>query len=191
MLIGVSAAQGQGKTTILNDLTLKGYEVIKNKTSRSILKRWGYNLAEINAYAPLAVKFQDEILKVHEENNNYAINSSEIVLQERTYADVMSYAIFTDIGGNNYYSKWIDDYYNKCKELQNDYACVIFLSGRKNFEVQDDGVRATNKHYQKAIDMLIKLYVEEFNSKGNVLYVDTSDHNERVEMITKHIKRFT
>lgn len=187
MLITISGAQGQGKSTVLNSLQELGYNVIPRKTSRSILSDWGYTLNEVNKYAPLTRRFQEEIIKRQQENDLVGIQSSDINFSERSYADIFSYCI-NILGPFNEYNEWMDNYYNTCKSLQQNYDCVIYLSGRVGYTPEDDGVRSINKHFTKFIDIAIKHYVTDFDN-GNVLYVDTPYHDERIELITTRIEQ--
>lgn len=186
-LIGISASQGQGKTTVLKSLEKLGYTIIPQKTSRSILESWNMTLNQVNATNWLTQKFQDEILTRHYNNFLHIKNLPNINIQERTLADVFSYGL-NILGPFNQFDIWLDEYYEKCKKLQQNYDCVIYLSGRKNFKVEDDGVRSINKHFSNMIDMLIKYYVNDFDN-GNVLYVDTSNHEERIEIIVNHLEK--
>lgn len=192
-MIAISASQSQGKSSVLNSLAELGYTVSTQKTSREILKDWNYTLEDVNSFPKLNYNFQLEILRRHRANDlkhikNELIYKEGSVFQERSYADVFAYTM-TSMGSYNSYSIFIDEYYENCRKYQQDYQCVIFLSGRKGYEPEHDGVRSTNKHYAKATDILIRNYVEEFDN-GNVLYIDEADHTKRLEIIIEHIKRF-
>jgi predicted ATPase len=187
MLITISGAQGQGKSTVLSSLEKLGYNVVPRKTSRSILADWGMTLNEVNKYAPLTRRFQEEIIKRQQENDLSVLESPDINFSERSYADIFSYCM-NILGPFNEYSDWLNDYYNRCKALQQGYDCVIFLSGRKGYAPEDDGVRSINAHFTKMIDLVIKHYVGDFDN-GNVLYVDTPSHDERMELIVNRIEQ--
>jgi predicted ATPase len=187
MLIGVSASQGQGKTTVLNSLAELGYSVVPQKTSRSILSRWGMSLAEVNAYAPLTAKFQEEVVRVHAENMDQYNVAHGAVLQERTLADIFTYAL-NILGPFNQFDAFMNDYFHKCKKLQSKYDCIIYLSGRPDLVPENDGVRSINRHFTKMIDIMIKHHVEAFDT-GNVLYVDTPNHKQRIAHIVAHLEK--
>lgn len=182
MLYAISGAQGQGKTTVLKEIEKKGYKVTQNKTSRSILSEWGYTLNEVNKYNPLTVKFQEEILRRHNDFNKWAIDSDEIVFCERSYADIFTYALFV-LGPFNEHSAWLSEYYERCKELQLKYTKVFYLSGR-TYVPEDDGVRSINQYYTNAVDLLIYDNLVKF---GNVIKVDTSHTDLRVNSILETV----
>jgi predicted ATPase len=186
-MIAVSGAQGQGKSTVLSSLQGMGHKVVPQKTSRSILNRWGMTLAEVNAYAPLTARFQDEVVKVHEQNMRENDRPGEFVFQERSLADIFTYAL-NILGPFNQFDLYMQNYFLTCKELQSRYACVIYLSGRQDLTPEDDGVRSINPYFTRMIDIMIKHHIEKFDT-GNVLYVDTPNHDLRVEMIDNHLRR--
>lgn len=186
MLITISGAQGQGKSTVLNSLAELGYNIVPRKTSRSILSDWGYTLNEVNKYTPLTKNFQEEILIRQHENDKSVLNSSDINFSERSYADIFSYCM-NIMGPFNEYNTWLNDYHDRCKTLQQNYDCVIYLSGRKDYAPEDDGVRSINPHFTKMIDLTIRHFVQDFDN-GNVLYIDTPNHEERINMILNKIE---
>lgn len=192
-MIAISASQGQGKSTVLNSLQKLGYNVSTHKTSREILQKWNYSLEEVNSFPKLNYNFQLEVIRNHRANDiKCKLNETTYRLgptfQERSYADIFSYTMLS-MGSYNSYSKFIDEYYDQCKKYQQDYTCVIYLTGRKDYTPENDGVRSINKQYAKCVDILIKQYIQEFDN-GNVLYVDTPSHDERIKIITEHIRKF-
>lgn len=187
MLITISGAQGQGKTTVLNALAELGYTVIPKKTSRSILADWGMSLHDVNKSHSLTYKFQEEIIERQYRKDSTLLNSSEMYFSERSYADIFSYAL-NILGAFNEYDVWMNDYYRRCKEYQQAYDCVIYLSGRQFYTPEDDGVRSINKYFAKMMDLTIRNFVAEFDN-GNVVYVDDSDHNNRVTKILKRLEQ--
>jgi predicted ATPase len=187
MLFSISGSQGQGKTTIINSLKqAKNYNVIVNSVSRGILKDWGYTLNEVNKYGPLTRNFQQEIMDRFIKHTEEAITSDEIYITERSYADIFSYAIFV-LGPFNEYSKWLDEYYENCKYLQQRFSGIFYLTGRI-YEPEDDGVRSVNKHYAKSVDINIKNYLAEFG--GNYAVIDKISIEDRVNSISGFIESY-
>lgn len=187
MLISISGAQGQGKTSVLNSLAELGYIVIPKKTSRSILADWGMTLHDVNKDHRLTHKFQEEIMVRQQRKDLTLLKSDVINFTERSYADIFSYAL-NILGAFNEYDEWMNDYYRRCKEYQQSYDCVIYLSGRPDYKPENDGVRSINTQFAKMMDLVIKHYVDDFNN-GNVLHVNTPNHQERVAVIVESIER--
>jgi predicted ATPase len=185
-VISFSGPQGSGKTTVLSTLEKMGYNFIPQQTSRSILKEWGYDLATVNAYQPLTKRFQEEVIKRHYAAIKEYIDSPEIYLQDRSMADIFSYAL-NILGPFNQYSNFVNDYYNQCKDLQRNYLGVVYFHKLPNIEITDDGIRSTNSHFSTMIELVIENFVKEFDS-GNVLYVETADRQKRIDIVVDYIE---
>lgn len=185
MLYAISGAQGCGKSTLLAALEDQGYKVVSRKTSRSILKDWDMTLDEINADPELALKFQYEVLsrKAHDEYE--AIHSDEVWLTERTYMDLFVYAL-VNLGKHNEYSTWIDAYYDKCLENQQHYDGIFYIRSGL-FKVAHDGVRGSNQHYSKMVDLAMEHYTLNSMSALDIHTVDVADLGRRVDFIGRRI----
>lgn len=180
MLYAISGSQGQGKTTVINELRSNNYNIVLNQTSRSILKDWGYSLNEVNRYLPLTVKFQDEILKRHINNIEHAASGSSPYIGERSFADIFSYALFV-VGPFNEYDNWLNEYFEKCKLAQKTYISSVFYLTGRSYKPANDGVRSINIHYAAAVDTLILNTLNKFDC--NVIQINETDLNKRVDII--------
>jgi hypothetical protein len=194
MIIGVSGAQGQGKSTLIGDCirSKSGGCQLHLQTSREILKDWGYTLTEVNKYSPLKVKFQDELLKRHETSLIGAVERApelkQVFLVERTFADIFTYAL-ASIGPFNEYSNWLDEYAEKCSEAQKKYFhSVLFLKGRE-YVPEDDGVRSVNVHFANLTNSVIFDYAEKFSTPDSLFVINISDRNARVEHLNSRINK--
>lgn len=186
MLISVSGSQGSGKSTVLADLQERfGYKTVERKTSRSILSDWGVTLDQVNSDHELTVKFQSEIIKRKYEDEQAALDQypNEIILTERTYADLFTYALVS-LGKHNQYSLWLNVYYDQCKKLQDTYEAIFYLKSGL-FDVVHDGVRGSNLHYSRMVDLTMWDLTE--NMSCNVWPIDIADRNERIEEIHEQI----
>ena len=191
MIISISGAQGQGKSTVLAALKEKNYTVVENKTARSILSDWGVSLDEVYLDKPLAQRFHDEILKRHDEYCEQYYHSEDIAFIERSFADIFSYALAV-LGPHNTYSSWLDSFYESCKANQAKMSGVMYISGRV-YVPEPDGVRSTNKHFSDIIDTSIKRYLKEFSdtSRTHLVYdINYSDRKYRVSAIESVIERY-
>lgn len=157
MLIAIAGSQGTGKSTLISGACSRlGIPSITRKTSRSILSDWNVTLSEVNNDRELTLKFQDEILKRKMEDEQIAANSDAIWLTERTYADLFTYSVVA-LGKDNHYSDWLDDYFERCKAAQSSYSAIIYLPGGF-FRPVHDGVRGTNLHYSRMVDLMLEEY---------------------------------
>lgn len=183
MIISVCGSQGQGKSTVLQRLQDSNYSVVKNKTARSILEAWGVSLEEIYSDKTMCVKFHEEILYRHSILCKDYKESDEIHFIERSYADIFSYALAV-LGPFNTYSTWLNQFYEKCKSQQQDFAAIIYLTGRQ-YTPEHDGVRSTNAHFGEMIDYSIQKYLKYFTIDKIVFSIDSPSLEERFQQIVK------
>ncbi len=199
MLFAISGSQGSGKSTVMNSLRDRGFPVVERKTSRSIMEEWGVTLSEVNNDRELTVKFQDEILnRKFADEKQAALSPSTIWFTERTYADLFTYALIA-IGKDNEYSKWLDEYYQRCMHYQATYSHIFYLPAGK-FKVQSDGVRGANGYYSKLVDrtmysttveMAASVDAFTFESTGPfVTKVLSSEVEHRTQEILSHISEY-
>ena len=187
MIIGISGSQGQGKSTLIkaateNNRRFSAHDV---QTSRNLLKRWDITLGEVNAYMPLKIKFQDQLIEDHIRTLRLINQSSGIHLVERTFADIFTYAVLS-VGPFNEYSEWLSDYYNQCKEAKLEYFDrVIYLNGRV-YTPESDGVRSTNPHFANLADMCIYRYSKEFSAR--VVTISNPHLTARVNVLNESLR---
>lgn len=185
MLITVSGAQGCGKSTILERIEALGYPVIQRKTSRSILTEWNKTLDEINDDPTLSKAFQDEIFERKVQDEMEAVNSDCIYFTERTYMDLFVYALI-NLGKFNEHSDWLDAYYQKCLAAQSTYSKVFYVKSGL-FQVAADGVRGSNQHYSRLVDMVLEDYTTNSVQRTKFHTIDTSKLTDRVSFIEEKL----
>jgi hypothetical protein len=109
-VIGISGAQGSGKTSLLAELAYRGWIVDDYKVSRAVQAELGWNnLYCLKESFETMVKFQELILtkkyirdlKISEQPRRSSDIKGQAVLSERTFADVFAY---TD--------HWVNDFVN-------------------------------------------------------------------------------
>lgn len=181
MLVAISGSQGSGKSTVLQQLEKAGYETIQRKTSRSVLDDWGLTLSEVYADMDLAQKFQHALVERKNEDEQQARVSDQIVFTERTFADLFTYGLVV-LGHNNAYSDFIDDYQIRCMQFQQTYDLVFYLNSG-HFAVEHDGVRGSNPHYSKMVDLVMREYTERMTHPSRLNMINVSDKSERALMI--------
>lgn len=153
MLVAVSGPQSSGKSTVLQELKNLGYNTVERKTSRSILKDWNVTLQQVNSDPVLTTKFQNEIILRKFEDEKQAIKSNQLFFTERSYADLFTFALIS-LGKDNYYSDWLDSYYDECKEYNKRYMHVFYIKGG-HFNPENDGVRGYNQHYAHMVNSVM------------------------------------
>lgn len=191
MIITISSAQGQGKTTLLSALEKEGYSVVRNTTARTILKEWGTTLNEVYKCPEKTEEFQESIILAqgrYDQQMKEIIKSgiSDVIITERSYADIFTYTLL-NLGSINDYNDYVNGYYHSCKMLQQNYDHVVFLTGRE-YTPEDDGVRSVNSEFGDAVDALVAKYVYRFApSEDRVHMIDTPDLDQRIAEIKEII----
>ena len=192
MILGISASQGQGKSTVLSSLKEEGYEVIRSQTSRQILQEWGISLSDVDNNPKLRQKFQEEIIDKHYAVLKGHVECDEVFFIERTFADIFSYTLLS-MGVYNEYSEWLNCYYNRCVEYQKLFSKIFFLTGLNFNKVEYDGVRSVNSHFSSVVETTIKSYLLKMENdngiyqNGQVVIVNSPIHEDRLEMIKSFI----
>lgn len=181
MLVSIAGSQGSGKSTLINGLAERGYNIITRKTSRSILSEWGVTLDMVNSDYDLTIKFQNEILirKINDEQE--AIESKELWFTERTFADLFTYALIT-LGKDNNYASYLEQYYIDCMRAQQRYEHIFYLKAGM-FKVEHDGVRGSSLHYSRMVDLIMSDITQQLSLPGKISMVDTPCINQRINMI--------
>lgn len=94
-LIGISGAQGAGKGTVLSSLAERHWKVDTFKVSRAVQETLGWdNLDKVYDSFDTMRQFQDEIFNQKLKSDLALSAKSEIILTERTFADIAAYASF-------------------------------------------------------------------------------------------------
>lgn len=190
MLISVSGSQGSGKSVTLSHLKQLGYQVVDRKSSRSIQKDWGKSLEEINADHDLTLKFQDEIISRKLSDEMSFIRSDKVVFTERSYADLFTYSLVV-LGKENRNHEWLNQYFDRCKQLQQGYAFVFYLKGG-HFPVEPDPMRAAiNPHYSRMVDVSMLDITAKITNNNKLVTIDVPQIEDRIEIIQSHIAKLT
>jgi predicted ATPase len=181
MLVAISGSQGCGKTTILNKLKEYNYHIIERKTSRSILSDWNVSLQEVNNNPELTIRFQEELSRRKYEDEKEEFYSNTIAFTERTHADVFTYALVS-LGKNNLYSKWLDDYYERCMEYNQKYWQVFYLKAG-HFSIEHDGVRGSSHHYSRMVDLTMLDITQQMIHNSKLTIIETPSIAQRLSII--------
>lgn len=184
MLVCISGSQGTGKTTVINDLKIT-HSIITRKTARSVLKDDNIKLQDVYADYNSIVKFQDVLLERKISDEKKAISSDSIVFTERSYLDLLTYAIL-HVGHIMEYSGWLNEYAERCIQLHKQYHRVIYLSGGK-FQIENDGVRVSNKFYANAVNIHLYHLIQRYTNATELKVIESIDHNVRIKQILEFI----
>lgn len=182
MLIAVCGSQGSGKSTIIQEIKDRGYVTVERKTARSILSERKVTLDEVNADLNIKKKFQEELTKRKRlDEYSTAARRDIIAFCERTHADLFTYALVS-LGVYNEHSKWLNWYYQECLRNCQYYDKVFYLRGGL-FTIEHDGVRGSNPHYARMVDLTMLDITRQMIHNGRLTIIETPDIERRVNMI--------
>lgn len=188
MIVGISSAQGQGKSTVLSSLKEMGYSVVSINTAREVISEWGTSLSEIESDPEMRVQFQNEILDRHLAAINKIENDNDVHFVERTCVDMFVYTVLS-LGVFNEYDTWLKSYYEVCKKSQEVFDKVVLLEGLSTETIEKDGVRSTNSHFGDIVKRAIHRYVYEMCDESKIIHVNTANHEERITQIIKECRQ--
>jgi len=188
MLIAIAGSQGSGKTTVIQQLKMQGYPVIERKTARSILVDWGVTLDAVNEDFDLKQAFQDELVARKLNDELEAALSSEIIFTERTYSDLFTYALIS-FGQYNRYDGWLNSYFDKCHANCEFYSHVVYLQALFSDNIENDGVRSTNKHYSQMINQEMLSNTFKMVDINDLTVINETSLDDRINIINRIISK--
>jgi predicted ATPase len=136
-VIGVSGAQGGGKSSLLVELEKRGWAVDKFRVSRAVQAQLGWATLDRVLESPqVMMEFQEEVFS-QKYQHDYTLAQSDggIVLTERTFADICAYTTHWT-WELHYKGMWtieaaglfLREYTAKCAKAQREcYAGVLLL----------------------------------------------------------------
>ena len=173
MRIGISGAQGVGKTTVLNALQTE----FPDYTLCDEVTRWVLGLGiEINEKGGTAAQLL--ITSKHE----YNLHMYKDFITDRTILDAYVYSIWLKNQGN--LSQDILDFiYFKYTSIIKQYDAIFYIE--PEFDITDDGVRSTSVSFRDEIAGLFKQVIEQ--DKLKVVKI-SGTVEERVQQIKDYVK---
>ena len=167
-VIGLSGPQGGGKTTLLNGLAENGIIVDEFKVSREVQKQLGWeNLSNVMESPQTMMQFQAKVrdVKYVRELENRARTDVDVVLTERTFADISSYTqlwcwelVEQDKWSVKDAIEFLVSYTELCKSNQLVYAGNLILPSMSHVKFQADPHRAQEKHIAFIAEQLDRFF---------------------------------
>lgn len=176
-IIGISGAQGAGKTTLLKGLEDLGYSVDPFKVSRAVQEKLGgLTLIEAIATPKLMVDFQEEVFSLKYHNDKNLSSAGKLILVERTFADIWTYAsmwtwafVDKDRWSIDEAVSFISGFTVKCRSAQREiYSGIIMVPLMDHVIWENDPNRATlesAKEMYENLDCFVHFKPEQNNIK--------------------------
>jgi predicted ATPase len=167
-LIGLSGPQGGGKTTLLNGLKDRGIIIDDFKVSREVQKQLGWeSLSQVMESPETMMAFQAKVrdVKYVRELENVARTDADIILTERTFADVASYTQLWawELAENKKWTvgqaiEFLVGYVDICKDNQEVYSGNLILPSMAHIAWQADPHRAEKKHIEFVTEQMDRFF---------------------------------
>jgi predicted ATPase len=163
MIVGISGAQGGGKSSLLNELKSRGYQVDNFRVSRAVQTALGWDALDRVMDSPeTMMAFQEEVFNQKLTNDSAFTESEDWVLTERTFADAYAYAAtwtykFIDDGRLDLDAglNWLASYGTKCAAAQvKTYRAAILLPLMDHVVFDQDPHRAKQEDASAVYEMI-------------------------------------
>lgn len=169
MIVGLSGAQGGGKSSLLAELRQRGHSVDQFRVSRAVQASLGWDSLERVMDDPQQMMiFQEEVFRQKLKNDSAFVSSSDVILTERTFADVYAYAA---LWVNNFLQQdrlsrqrgtlWLNNFLENCADAQaKTYGAVLLLPLMSHIVFENDPHRAKPEDAQFVYSQIENLKYE-------------------------------
>lgn len=170
MKVILTGAQGTGKTTLMNKLAKNGTKTLS--IARDTAKELGWPVTEDKRE-----KYQNDLFNKLLD----ALSTEQDYISDRGLTCVAAYTFDGALAG--YISKEsADNQYLALQKFHNDNPDVLVVYIPIEFDIEDDGLRSTNKIEQTKLDYFIKNLLD----TAGINYITvTGTVEERLETIRK------
>lgn len=155
--IGLSGAQGGGKSSLLKELMARGWALDEFRVSRAVQEQLGWqSLTRVMDSPNTMIKFQREVFRQKYNNDRklaYANGCVDVILTERTFADICAYTNlwawrFVDDGRMllGEAIEFLAEFTHDCAQAHNEiYTGTMLLPMMSHIEWQNDPNRAAKQ----------------------------------------------
>lgn len=161
MIIGLSGTQGTGKSTILQAAKAAGFIVDEISLSRTVQAKLGWdNLSRAQESAKNMILLQMGIAEEMFKRDMKYVTSDEIVLVERTPADVWAYTSIWCARNNVSLesNSWARDYNEALQVMMKFYACCIIVPQAQEIPFVMDPHRA-DLDSRDEVDRILRQFI--------------------------------
>jgi nicotinamide riboside kinase len=170
MKIGFCGTMSVGKTTLVNALAeLPEFKDYKFRTERSkYLMEMGIPLNTDSTVKGQAVFLAERASELMQDN----------IITDRTIIDVMAFA---KCSKSMYYFE-ANDFCDFAAHMLDQYDYIFYVSP-EGVEIENNGVRETNKEYRKQIDESIQLLIIKYRHKIKNFIEIKGSTEERIKLV--------
>lgn len=198
-VVGISGAQGAGKTSLLTELEKRGYALDSFKVSRAVQTALGWHsLDEVMSSVETMEEFQTEVYaqKFGRDKHLAQVSDDSIVLTERTFADIDAYThqwvwSFVDQGKLTLEAalEFLTPYHRRCTEAQASiYSGVILLPFMDHVVWQDDPNRAKRADVDRIYEHIERFMTQSSLFQKKVLVITAKSVEDRADQVEEFLK---
>jgi len=209
-VIGLSGAQGAGKSSMLLELRARGWKLDEFRVSRAVQKQLGWDsLARVMDSVDTMIQFQNEVFEqklrhdaelaamVSDERHDRDGSQNSVVLTERTFADIWAYTSMwtwrfheqNKIGFNEALA-FLTPFTKKCADAQTQvYSGVLLLPFMNHITFEDDTHRASRADVDSVYEDVDR-FVERKTPNMRKLYITTESVADRATQVETFLRSF-
>jgi hypothetical protein len=206
-VIGLSGAQGAGKSSMLLELRSRGWILDEFRVSRAVQKQLGWDsLARVMDAPETMMQFQNEVfrqkyehdLELSEAVGARTIDSQgHVVLTERTFADIWSYTSmwtwrFHDQDKMTFEQclEFLTPFTKRCADAQAEvYSGVLLLPFMSHIVFEDDTHRASRSDVDSVYEDVDR-FVDRKTPNMRKLYITSETVSDRADQVEKFLRSF-
>lgn len=197
--IALSGAQGGGKSSLLAELSRRGYDVDQFRVSRAVQSQLGWESLDRVMESPRTMmEFQEEVYQQKYANDRALhFNSNVYTFVERSFADIAAYTTtwmwkFVDRGdiSLNEAMGWLSGYLKRCALAQREvYSATIILPLMEHVVFENDPHRAKKEDVDEVFENLQRfLDLPDFLTQPKLL-ITTRTIEERADQVEAFVRK--
>jgi predicted ATPase len=209
-VIGLSGAQGSGKSSMLLELRARGWKLDEFRVSRAVQAQLGWDsLARVMDAPETMMQFQQEVFaqKLKRDSELAAMASDQrhdrdgsqnsVILTERTFADIWAY---TSMWTWRFHEQnkltfsealaWLTPYTKLCADAQSQvYSGVLLLPFMNHITFEDDTHRASRADVDSVYEDVDR-FVERKTPNMRKLYITSETVGDRAAQVETFLRSF-
>lgn len=197
-LVGISGAQGAGKSSMLVELTSRGWAVDSFKVSRAVQLSLGWDNLDRVMDSPLTMmEFQEEVYRQKYQNDAALLKTDgDITLTERTFADICAYTNlwswkFVDQGRLPLGEAiaFLSEFTHKCSLAHNEiYAGTVLLPLMPHVQWEDDPKRASRTDVERVYEDISRFVDRKTHITHPRFRISAASIGERADQVEAFLK---
>ena len=200
-IVGISGAQGAGKSSLLAELAKRGWTLDSFKVSRAVQSQLGWDSLDRVMDSPeTMMEFQNEVFEQKYKNDlAISLRSNAMTLTERTFADILAYTSFWTWNFVEQHRLRMNDAMNflmpftdKCVKAQDEiYSGVVLLPLMPHVVWEEDANRAKLEDAQTIYEDVEAFMKKRMPLTSRYITISTKTVEERADQVEHFLRGLT